>query len=880
MIIEFGWFLDRAPWAYTKPGLNRVRVGRKNLIGILQTRLGLTRSETPNAERVSQYAEKLKRLDSPEAWFHRSFHVDPWSTAQELLAARDDAVANGWDGRLPDSAQGMGNEGPSPLLRTVAAAEFVEGDLAPSLADDLREILDELENSPMPLGIDRLILQHPESTFPAIWQRLVAAIRTRGVNVSEASRPQSHPELTVLQAETEWEAAEHAARWLAAGSNEGTAVVCSDSTSVLDQYLTAVGQPRLGAGAQSRWRAQDQLIPLFFELVWAPVDVHLLAQFLTLPDTPVRRKAGRLLLHSLREEPGTGGEAWQKAVEEIAGDSTLGPELAATLDHAFNTGLLRADDSVDGRALVAASQWFAAVLNSRAAFDPRLQSSAAQLKRVLALLAPLPALSRQDLRRIISAVVIPVADPIIPSEAAPWLKLNHLVELGENVDDVLWWGFQSATTPTARRWEKHDVEMLGRVGVHPPSPEQLTALAVDQTLNAAGRARRLVLVQISQRNGEPTRGNPLLEALVNAQPGMNDLSLSKRIEKLTATPEQLISSFGRWQLAGRSAELSPAQRHRPEAPAPILEVKPNPTLAPDHLSFSQLNTLLGCSLAWALKYKSKLRVPDAAQIPSDNQMLGLFAHKVVEVLQAQLYAENRATPSLEEVRVVVERLLPHFASELLLPGEKARRHAVQGTLEAAVSTFFEQLESGGVVLQGMEEEFEKELRLKAGGQEHIVSVGGRADAVGIDDEGRKVVVDLKWSNWDKYRRAEVQNGEALQLALYQWAFHDDELPPDSPTAYYLIKQRSFASAHDHFGTPLRRAQDPAQLWQKAIRSAEFTLDQVLAGHITAAKPAEDAIPEGEPDAPTKVAEAGRLYVKPNCHYCDFATLCGLKGDFS
>jgi RecB family exonuclease len=301
---------------------------------------------------------------------------------------------------------------------------------------------------------------------------------------------------------------------------------------------------------------------------------------------------------------------------------------------------------------------------------------------------------------------------------------------------------------------------------------------------------------------------------------------------------------------------------------------------PDHLSFSQLNALLGCSLAWVLKYKSGLRVPDAAQIPSENQMLGSFAHKVVEVLHGQLYQENRGVPTLAEVRDVVERLLPHFASELLLPGEKARRHAVQGTLEATVQTFFEQLQRGGVALQSMEEEFHKELHLTAGGRELVVPVSGRADAVGIDHEGRKVVVDLKWSNSDKYRRAEVQNGEALQLALYQWALQDGSVPPDHPTAYYMLKQSSFASAHEHFGPRLHRAQEPAELWQKAVRSAEFTLDEVLAGRIAAAKPVEDAIAEGEPDAPTRATEAGCLYVKPNCHYCDFGTLCGLKGDFS
>ncbi|PJI51623.1 hypothetical protein CTI14_56545, partial [Methylobacterium radiotolerans] len=74
---------------------------------------------------------------------------------------------------------------------------------------------------------------------------------------------------------------------------------------------------------------------------------------------------------------------------------------------------------------------------------------------------------------------------------------------------------------------------------------------------------------------------------------------------------------------------------------------------------------------------------------------------------------------------VVERLMPHLASELLLPGESARRHAVQRTLEAAVHTFFKQLQRGGVALQEMEQEIDKELRLTVDGREHRIPIAPR-----------------------------------------------------------------------------------------------------------------------------------------------------------
>ena len=121
LIVEFGWFLDRAPWAFSNPGLNRVRVGRKGFTNLLLTRLGLTRPDTTHADRVGQYMQRLLSIDSDDKWFHSSLAVDPWSTAAELLEARDDAVSNGWSGVLPVDATPGAKV--SPLLQTLAAVE-------------------------------------------------------------------------------------------------------------------------------------------------------------------------------------------------------------------------------------------------------------------------------------------------------------------------------------------------------------------------------------------------------------------------------------------------------------------------------------------------------------------------------------------------------------------------------------------------------------------------------------------------------------------------------------------------------------------------------------------------------------------------------------
>lgn len=882
MKIEFGWFLDRAPWAFSNSGLNAVRLGPLGLTRLLQTRLGITRPDGAHIDRVNQYTARLREIDRPGSWFHQSFAVDAWSTAHELLAARDDLVANGWDGRLPLSTG-------SNLLRTLSALEKVELPLSPALADDVAGLLSAL-GSPLPLGICSIGLQHPLETFPAIWREILGALEARGIAISEPSlQLDKQPRITVLRAETEWEAAEHGARWLASTSSgaehhRATAVVASQPTAVLDHYLGTYSLPRLGIGCTSRWRAQDQIIPLFMEVIWGPVNVQLLSEFLSLPGGPVRGLAARELLKALGKEPGTGGSAWKHALENIAAEPKLGPARAAEFDNLFSSALLREEDGVTGAQLVQKSAWLSKRLGSLAAYYEELKSTASQLQTLLSLLSGLPTVSRTDLRRMISSVVPESFYPLIQPEASPWLRLNHLNELMDKVDDVVWWGFQSASSPRLRRWDPQDVAVLATVGVQLPSNESMAALQVSQTLSAAGRCKKLLIITTSQLDGERAEENPLLEALVAAQPVEIDASgmapsMAQRVAALSLTPAGTVRNH-RWSLTGRSVTMAPVSPRPVATPATTFDVGVRPDLAPESLSFSQLGNLLGCSLAWVLERKANIRPADADSAPSGNTMIGTFVHKLVEDLHEDLALEQRVVPTPEEIDAKLQALVPHLASELLLPGQGARFKNLRTIILDSVMTFFATVSAAGVTIQSMEQGFEKDLALTVTGAPVTVPVKGLVDVAGIDDAGRRVVIDLKWSNKDKYRVSEVREGRALQLALYQWAL-EEEGTPTAPAAYYLLKQGTFASTNPAFGNQLVSHQDPEALWGTAAKAAEFSIEEVVNGRITANPLAEaERVALGGLSDEDIAAAAGRYYGKPPCTFCNFSRLCGLKGDFS
>ena len=68
---------------------------------------------------------RLADQDTPAAWFHRSFAVDPWSTAIDLLNLRDELLVNGSNSSTPatpasGSSLSGGEATPWVTLRSLA----------------------------------------------------------------------------------------------------------------------------------------------------------------------------------------------------------------------------------------------------------------------------------------------------------------------------------------------------------------------------------------------------------------------------------------------------------------------------------------------------------------------------------------------------------------------------------------------------------------------------------------------------------------------------------------------------------------------------------------------------------------------------------------
>ena len=170
MKIRFGLHLDGEHGWQPANSLNVTTTGPLGLLNLLETQLGLLRTQPTTAERVVQYLEGLKRCDSAERFYHRSLATDELGTAASLLGWRDAWHLNGWQGRF-DQVDSM------RLWDMQAVENAVSGKLPPSIGERLQVVADTLARRRP--AISEVELSDPLGRFPQRWQVVLNALPIR-----------------------------------------------------------------------------------------------------------------------------------------------------------------------------------------------------------------------------------------------------------------------------------------------------------------------------------------------------------------------------------------------------------------------------------------------------------------------------------------------------------------------------------------------------------------------------------------------------------------------------------------------------------------------------------------------------------------------------
>lgn len=135
-------------------------------------------------------------------------------------------------------------------------------------------------------------------------------------------------------------------------------------------------------------------------------------------------------------------------------------------------------------------------------------------------------------------------------------------------------------------------------------------------------------------------------------------------------------------------------------------------------------------------------------------------------------------------------------------------------------------------------------------------------------DGRSVILDLKWNRSDKYRRKELRENRAMQLAAYTWL--EKQAGRQAVGAgYFMLRQQSliysepdpFPASHHVPGTDL------GQLWIETQAVYDRWMADIEAGTLVA---------RGVETEDGAVPEDPMPRIEPGCRFCDYRLLCGAE----
>jgi hypothetical protein len=214
----------------------------------------------------------------------------------------------------------------------------------------------------------------------------------------------------------------------------------------------------------------------------------------------------------------------------------------------------------------------------------------------------------------------------------------------------------------------------------------------------------------------------------------------------------------------------------------------------------------------------------------------------------------------EGARARLEDLLPQVGATLLLPGAAGELAAARTAIPQSLGDLARFLHRQELIVIGVEYSPRERDAL-----DPETGIDVRIDLLAQTASGRPVVIDLKWQRRDSRRRAELEAGVALQLAVYARQVTDENVRAE--TGFFMLRQRRFLTTGSLAGegTTVIPGPTPKETWDRIASSWKGTRDKIKGGKVRA-----NFEQQGVSLAEFKDEQ---LLLPPSCIFCDYAGLC-------
>jgi len=785
MHVTFGLFLDARQGPSQTNFFNSPVVGRLGFLSLLETYLGLAAPEASIAKRVAVYSGLLRAHDNGTRFYSESFKADSIGTAARLLAWRDEWRLGGWDGNAqPDHP---------PRLQELAAIEMAAfGTLPPGEADRLQVVLQDLQASG-PTPIKSVHLVDPAEEFPLRWRRVLGLLPVVEVRLPE---PQGEGQLRAVQeqamailagnprddlvAPTDGSlllvrslSATTAEHWLSAQHSHEAGdrlVLAEDTGDSLDVSLSATGGVNCGFERPSQLRPALQGLPLALELLWSPLDVKRLLDFLTHPVGPFSRRARSRLARAIAKQPGIGGDAWNAAKAKFTtGDDAQGLED----DIAF---WLESDrwsraDGVPVDALIARVDRMKESMRHRLSGEPAdVATFSPAHRQCAAVLDVLTELAKQGVTTVLPRQVEQLVAHATPAGATNPDAVAHVgcmrsastpAACIEAADEVVWWMPSTPALPWPLPWSTAEMAALTALGVQLRNPARELISLASQWLRPLLAARKRFVLVCPPPSAEV---HPIRQLLKRLLPAIETSAID------------LDTEMGSTLVGTTAVALTPQP-----LPVPLRFVQlPNPVqLADSPQSFTTLNELFNDPALFILKRVAGLEPTSILTVDEDSRLLGVLAHRVFEKLfdhaDALAWSNDDA---VDWFRTEADALLLTEGAVLLMQGAGVSQQHFRRVCEGAIRSLLDHLRSAGATQVRTEVEFSGTLG--------AVPLVGKIDLLVTLSDKREVALDMKWRS-DNYYAGLLRSGEHLQLALYSSLIEQATGTAPAGLGYFILE---------------------------------------------------------------------------------------------
>jgi RecB family exonuclease len=834
-------------------------LGPLGLLARFELELGVRVGSAPPLDRELELARMLEGRAGP---WQRSFDADPIATAKRMLGDRDLLALWGWRGE--------------PASERLAALWVATLGTCPGVPDRLRAVIDHLARRKVDIGAIRVM--EPIAAQPPLWRQFFAALERFGVHVTESSvtdvlaagdlaavrtpgcTPTGDGSVQLVRPHGVLAAAEEVAATLASsGDLQGVVIVGPDA--ILDNALVRHGLPRVGAEVEAA--GSSALVRLCIEAAFQPMDAADLHALLCADPGPVPRTIARRLTSALGRLPGRGSSPWREALaagldaianpdegdnnEDIAraGEArrrAVEARLAALLDPITERTAPLSIHALTSR-LGVLVDW----ARGRVGSEPRLRDVIALGERLVAAVNLYGAdpIERTVLRRLCAEVEAPLvggarAEVGLASVAQPGAVIGP-------ARTIVWWGFTRDRAPVVPRvrLSANERAALMSAGVTPPDAGIMIAHEARRwrrPLQLASQA--IVFVSpCTDETGESAHLHPLWDELIG---GMADPSLATRLH---VTQIALPDGDSRVIARRERAEMRPL-------PIPMTAASARRSIALQQVeSASSIEQLIGCSLAYALRYTGRLWPGMSVGAADTTPVLyGQLAH----VVMADVFAHGALDPDAAATRAaaVFDAELPRLAETMMLPDHHGARAMVRQAVVSSARAVAEIVAQTGGTIRGVE--------LLIEGAIGVARVQGRADLVLADPDQ---VIDFKWGQ--STSRDKLKAGAAIQLAIYAELVRTGVALPGA--AYLILRNQRLLAAR---GAALTDASVPTTHSTEDMLGA--TRD-ALAARASELAAGQLVAPSAVEDAPASRLSNGALRVAPACGYCDLGSICGRRG---